>query len=141
VEEYHVDGFRYDQVMVIDRQSPGSGWPFCQDLNATMHTVNPAGIEIAEYWGPEAAVVRPAGESGAGFDAAWHDGRREGVRRVIGSAAAGRDAPLDWQPVVDQLRAPGFRDAWRAVQCVESHDEVYRGREPLIVLSVVRPSQ
>jgi 1,4-alpha-glucan branching enzyme len=32
VEEYHVDGFRYDQVTVIDRQNIGSGWLFCQHL-------------------------------------------------------------------------------------------------------------
>src|SRR4051794_40931796 len=34
--------------------------------------------------------------------------------------------------VSDQLRASGFPDAWRAVQYVESHDEVYRDRAPRI---------
>jgi 1,4-alpha-glucan branching enzyme len=128
VEEYHVDGFRYDQVTVIDRQNAGSGWMFCQHLNGTMNSQDPAAINIAEYWGPEPAVVRPVADGGAGFHAAWHDGLREAVRGVIRQASNGREAPLDWQHVVDQLRAPGFRDAWRAVQCVESHDEVYRGR-------------
>ena len=35
---------------------------------------------------------------------------------------------VNWQPVVDRLCAPGFRNAWRAVQYIESHDEVYRDR-------------
>jgi len=39
---------------------------------------------------------------------------------------------VHWQPLVDQLRPPGFPDAWRAVQCIESHDEVYRGRSERI---------
>ena len=132
VEEYHVDGFRYDQVTVIDRQNAGSGWMFCQHLNSTVNSVDPAIINIAEYWGPEPAVVRSTGEGGAGFHASWHDGLREAIRGVIGQASGGRDAPLNWQPVVDHLRAPGFADAWRAVQYVESHDEVYRDREPRV---------
>lgn len=129
VEEYHVDGFRYDQVTVIDQQNAGSGWMFCQHLNAALNSLDPDCANIAEYWGPESAVVRPIEQQGAGFHAAWHDGLREAVRGVIAQASAGRDAALNWQPVVDHLRAPGFRDAWRAVQYVESHDEVYRERE------------
>jgi 1,4-alpha-glucan branching enzyme len=89
-------------------------------------------INVAEFWGPDPAVVRPVVEGGAGFDAAWHDGLRRAIRGVIVQAAAGRNSPLDWQPVVDALRAPGFRNTWRAVQCLESHDEVYRDRAPRI---------
>jgi 1,4-alpha-glucan branching enzyme len=128
VDEYHVDGFRYDQVTVIDQQNAGSGWLFCQDLNATLNSQDPSTLNIAEYWGPEPAVVRSRQEAGAGFHASWHDGLRNAVRGVIAQASGGRHASLDWQAVVDQLRAPGFRDGWRAVQYVESHDEVYRDR-------------
>jgi 1,4-alpha-glucan branching enzyme len=133
-DEYHVDGFRYDQVTVIDQENIGSGWLFCQHLNQTIRCRDPAVINIAEYWGPEPAVVRPIEHAGAGFDASWHNGLRLAIRALIKQAAAGRDAPLDWQGVVDQFRAPGFRDAWRAVQCVESHDEVYRDRSERIPL-------
>jgi 1,4-alpha-glucan branching enzyme len=132
VDEYHVDGFRYDQVTVIDKQNAGSGWLFCQHLNGTLNHINPSTLNIAEYWGPEPAVVRPQQESGAGFHANWHDGLRNAVRGVIAQASLGQHAALDWQPVVNQLRAPGFRDAWRAIQYVESHDEVYRDRGPRI---------
>ena len=128
IDEYHVDGFRYDQVTVIDRQNAGSGWLFCQNLNGTLNAQDPSAINIAEYWGPEPAVVRPAAEGGAGFHANWHDGLRRAVRGVLEQAAGGAFGPLSWQGVVDQLRAGGFPDAWRAVQYVESHDEVYRDR-------------
>lgn len=132
LDEYHVDGFRYDQVTVIDVQNRPDGWRFCQDLTGTLHYADPAAIDVAEYWGPEPAVVRPRGQGGAGFDAAWHDGLRRAIRGVLAQAAHGRDASVRWQPVVDALRAPGFGDAWRAAQCIESHDEVYRDRAPRI---------
>ena len=125
IDEYHVDGYRYDQVTVIDKENVGSGWLFCQDLNGTLSHHDPSVINIAEYWGPEPAVVRPQNEGGAGFHANWHDGLRRAIRGVLAQAAGGQSAHVNWQPVVDQLRAPGFRDAWRAVQYVESHDEVY----------------
>jgi 1,4-alpha-glucan branching enzyme len=128
VQEYHVDGFRYDQVTVIDRENAGSGWLFCQDLNSTLNYLDGSAVNIAEYWGPEPAVVRPREAGGAGFHASWHDGLRRSIRGVLAEVAGGRDAQVHWQPVVDQLRAPGFPDAWRAVQCIEDHDEVYRGR-------------
>ena len=132
VEEYHVDGFRNDRVDVIDLQNRGAGWLFCQDLNAELRSLDPSAINIAEYWGPEPAVVRPQFEGGADFHATWHNGLRSAIRQVIGQASGGRDVSLNWQPVVDHLRAPGFRDAWRVVQHIENHDEVYRDRDPRI---------
>jgi len=132
VDEYHVDGFRYDQVTVIVQQNVSDGWRFCQNLTRSVRALDASAINVAEYWGPEPAVVRPVFEGGADFDANWHDGLRRSIRSVIAQAAGGRDAALDWQPVVDQLRAPGFRNAWRAVQYLESHDEVYRDRAPRI---------
>lgn len=132
IDEYHVDGFRYDQVTVIVEENVGSGWLFCQRLNGTLNFTDPAAINIAEYWGPEPAVVRSQDQDGAGFHANWHDGLRGAIRGVIAEASGGQGAGVNWQPVVNQLRAPGFRDAWRAVQYVESHDEVYRDRAPRI---------
>ena len=32
LDEYRVDGFRFDEVSVIDHNSYGRGWDFCQDL-------------------------------------------------------------------------------------------------------------
>ena len=51
---------------------------------------------------------------------------------MLREASGGRSADVRWQPVIDQYRAPFFPNAWRAVQCLESHDEVYRGRSERI---------
>ncbi|TDE15654.1 alpha-amylase family glycosyl hydrolase [Dyadobacter psychrotolerans] len=132
LDEYHIDGYRYDQVTVIDKQNVPSGWLFCQHLNSTLAAQEPEAINIAEYWGPDPAVVRTQQQGGAGFHANWHDGLRNAIRGVISQASGGQNAHIDWQPVANQLIVPGFADTWRAVQYVESHDEVYRDRAPRI---------
>ena len=48
--EYRIDGFRYDQVSVIDHDGAPDGWRFCQDLTSTVHAQRPATLHHAEYW-------------------------------------------------------------------------------------------
>ncbi len=128
MKEYHVDGFRYDQVSVIVAQNANDGWKFCQDLTNTVRFVDPAAVQIAEYWNVDPFVVRFPEHGGAGFDACWHDGIRTSVRNVVDAASFGAESPVDLSRVADNLWAPGFLNAWRAVQYLESHDEVYRER-------------
>lgn len=131
-QEYHVDGFRYDEVSQIDFQNPGSGWLFCQNLNGTLNSLDPSAINVAEYWGPSPWVVKPIGERGAGFHATWHNGLRNSIRGVIAQATGGANAEFHWQQVVDALYPAGFSDAWRAVQSLEDHDVVSTGNQPRI---------
>ena len=42
LDEYRVDGFRYDQVSVIDHDGAPHGWSFCQDLTSTLRAIGPA---------------------------------------------------------------------------------------------------
>ncbi len=125
-EEYHADGFRYDEVTVIDRFG---GWRFCQDLTDTLRFIKPSIPHIAEFWNPDQSwVVRPSRDGGAGFDAVWSDGLREAVRGAIAQSAHGRDAAVDIDSVATALARPaGFRAAWQAVQHLENHDVVYAG--------------
>src|SRR5262244_1632811 len=89
-DEYHVDGFRYDEVTVIDRFG---GWRFCQDLTDTLRFVRPGAPQIAEFWSADQSwVLKATRDGGAGFDAVWSDGLREAVRAALGEAARGRDA-------------------------------------------------
>jgi len=132
LQEYHVDGFRYDQASVIVQSSASDGWRFCQDLTSTVRYVNPSAINIAEYWSVDPYVVRFREHGGAGFDACWHDGLRHSLRDAVSAASAGGQAHLNLGAVASNLWAPNFLDAWRAVQYVESHDEVYRGRSQRI---------
>jgi 1,4-alpha-glucan branching enzyme len=131
IDEYHVDGFRYDETSVIDHMSD-AGWGLLQDCTATGRFREPGAIHIAEYWGVNPYVVRPASEGGAGFDATWNDRLRESVRGAVADAARGRDAAVNLHAVAAALDNGDFPARWKAVECIESHDEVYQGREARI---------
>ncbi|SDY48002.1 1,4-alpha-glucan branching enzyme [Modestobacter sp. DSM 44400] len=122
LEEYHVDGFRFDQVTVIDRNG---GWSFCQDLTDTLRHVRPSAALIAEYWGEHRwkAVTPTRDDAGMGFDFGYSDGLRDAVRGTIGQASGGAGAHVSLRGLADGLARPaGFPDAWRAYNCVENHD-------------------
>jgi 1,4-alpha-glucan branching enzyme len=128
LEEYRFDGFRYDQASVIVQQNSNDGWGFCQAVTGAARFVRPSAINIAEYWGVDPYVVRFPEHGGAGFDATWHDGLRRSIREAIGAASAGAGSQVNMGRIAENLWTPNFLNAWRAVQYVESHDEVYRGR-------------
>src|SRR5438132_9355794 len=56
------------------------------------------------------------------------------VRRAISQAAHGRESHVEMDGIAGGLNraAASFRAAWNGVEYLESHDEVYRGREPRI---------
>ena len=121
LEEFHVDGFRYDEVSVIDRFG---GWRLCQALSQTVRYVAPSAVQIAEFWSPskDFAVKSPS-VGGAGFDLVWDDRLRDAVRGVLSQAANGRERPLSWSGVAAAVgSAPGFDYPWRAVAMLENHD-------------------
>ena len=67
LDEFHVDGFRYDEVSVIHNND---GSRFCRDLTSSLRYAKPGAIQIAEYWNwDRAKAVEPAPD-GLGFDAA-----------------------------------------------------------------------
>lgn len=125
-EEYRIDGFRFDEVSVIDRFG---GWATCQDLTSTLRAQKPEAIQIAEYWPVNAWIVKDRGEGGAGFDATWSDGIRNSVRAAIANASQGAGARVPMSPIADAIAAMGLRNRWRAVHAIENHDIVYAGRD------------
>jgi 1,4-alpha-glucan branching enzyme len=131
LDEYRVDGFRYDQVSVIDHDGAPHGWRFCQDLTATLHHHRPAALNKAEYWNVNSYVVAPP-PAGAGFDTTLTDGLRIAIRNVIREAGQPDERPLDMTGLAASLWPRGFADQWRFVQGPENHDVVYHGREQRI---------
>ena len=123
VEEYRIDGIRYDEVRVI---SDNGGRQFCQDLTSTLRYINPAAIGIAEYWDSDRqnAVTPPS--AGLGFDAELGDGLRDGLRSLLAAASAGANAALDLGPIAGAFEAV-IGDGWRLVQCIENQDLTYVG--------------
>lgn len=129
LDEYHVDGFRYDQVSVIDHDGAPHGWRFCQDLTATLRHHRPSAFQKAEYWNVNPWVVKAPPE-GAGFDASLTDGLRVALREVIGAASAPDTRPLGMAALARSLWPDGFDRPGQFVQGPENHDIVYEGREP-----------
>jgi len=121
VDEYHVDGFRFDQVTVIDNNQGGRR--FCQDLTNTLRFHKPAAALIAEYWGQNRRLALSSPPEGMGFHLGYADLLREEVRAVLGEAAGGEHAGVH----LGQLR-PGLERsenvvfAWQAYNCIENHD-------------------
>lgn len=128
LDEYRVDGFRHDQVSVIDHDGAPHGWSFCQDLTSTLHAHRPGSFDKAEYWNVNPLIVKSPPE-GAGFDTSLTDGLRIAIRQVISEASAPDDRPLDMTGLARSLWPDGFDAHWQFVQGPENHDIVYCDRE------------
>ncbi len=76
LDEYRVDGFRFDEVSVIDSNGYGRGWDFCQALTSTLREHRPGAIQHAEYWPVNSWVVKETFNGGAGYDTTLTDGLR-----------------------------------------------------------------
>jgi 1,4-alpha-glucan branching enzyme len=131
LDEYHVDGFRFDEVSVIRDHG---GTRFCRDLTDTLRYHKGNAILIAEYWNwDRASAVQPTsgGSDTLGFDAALHDGLRETVRGAVTAASGGRNAFVNMTAIGRAMLRPiAFPDSWRAVVHVENHDIVDGDRKP-----------
>ncbi len=102
VEEFHVDGFRYDEVTVIDQFG---GWGLCQNLTDTLHFIKPKSMHMAEYWNPDQSwAIRPTSI------------RRRRLRCGLVAAAPGRGARGD---------RPGGRRGRRVVSLIAVRDGLY----------------
>ena len=130
LEEYHVDGLRYDQVTVI---AESGGWYFAQDLTNTLRFVKPSAVQIAEYWGGERWKGVAVPPDGMGFDIGYSDTLRDTLREVIAETTGGGQAHVNLDKVRDALyvtyKNPG---RWTVFQCIENHDLVdfnHEGRD------------
>ncbi len=131
LDEYRVDGFRYDQVSVIDHDGAPQGWRFCQDLTSTLRAHRSDSLGHAEYWPVNPYVIRRPPD-GAGFDTTLTDGLRIAIRDVIANSSHPDERPLDMSRLAQSLWPEGFTEPWQFVQGPENHDIVYEGREPRI---------
>jgi 1,4-alpha-glucan branching enzyme len=119
-DEYHVDGYRFDEVTVIDSHG---GWSFLQNLTDTLRYKKPRAILIAEYWADQQSVLRARSDGGAGFDSVVASSLRQSIRGVMSQAAGGANAFVNLDILKSDLN-PAFSQAWRAVQHLENQDVV-----------------
>jgi 1,4-alpha-glucan branching enzyme len=129
MNEYRIDGIRYDEVRVISNNRP-SGFELCQDMTSTLRFLRPSAIQIAEYWNWDRASAVTPPPAGLGFDAALGDGFRDAVRGLLSQAAGGDSAQLNLDAVAQSFYSPvGYDATWRLVQCLENHDVAYFGHD------------
>jgi 1,4-alpha-glucan branching enzyme len=137
IQEFHIDGFRYDEISALLSMNLMSGWNFCRALTDTMRFMKPRLLQNAEFWAGEPTglpkqqidIVTSTGRGGAGFDVVQHDGLRGAVRSAVGAASGGQGAQISMTEVANNLFPAGLALAWQAVPCVENHDIVKVGNE------------
>jgi 1,4-alpha-glucan branching enzyme len=137
INEFHVDGFRYDEISALLSMNEGTGWSFCANLTDTLRFLKPRLLQNAEYWPneyskPRFSIVAPTNTGGTGFDVLQHDGLRIAIRSAVQQASQGQNASVHFDAIAANLFPPDLPHAWQAVTCVENHDVVQAGRDPRI---------
>ncbi len=137
ITEFHVDGFRYDEISALLSMNEGSGWSFCSDLTDTLRFLKPRLLQNAEYWpseyrAPRSSMVAPTNSGGTGFDVLQHDGLRIAIRTAVLQASEGQNASVNFDAIAANLFPADLPHAWQAVTCIENHDVVEAGRDPRI---------
>jgi len=134
INEFHVDGFRYDEISDLISMNQNSGWSFCCDLTNTLRYIQPRLLQNAEFWPGEVggnpspqSMVTSVASGGAGFDTLQHDGLRTAVRNAVLAASYGQQAAISFDSIAATLYPGGFAHAWQTVPCVENHDIVKVG--------------
>jgi 1,4-alpha-glucan branching enzyme len=131
LNEYHVDGLRFDGTVYIRTpDGPGSvdlpdGWKLLQEINSLVAQNFPGRITIAEDLQNNKWLTKDVGAGGAGFGAQWDANFVHPIRQAV-------TAPTDEQRSIAAIRdAIQYRyndDAFERVIYSESHDEVANGK-------------
>ena len=140
MEEFHADGFRYDEISTLLSLNQDSGWAFCRELSSMLRNGWNRCLQNAEFWpGSQSGIpdgyepiYRAAAQDGAGFDVVQHDALRLALRGAVTSASFGAQSTVSMSSIASNLYPPGLDHGWRAVTCVENHDIVKVGQDQRI---------
>ncbi len=131
LEDYHVDGLRYDMTLFIrsvdasGKQEIPEGWGLTQWVNREVKSFKPSAITIAEDLQNNPYLTKSDIEGGAGFATQWDAKFVHPIRDVITQVD---DASRDMNKVRDALNHAYNMDAFQRVVYTESHDEVANGK-------------
>ncbi|HBG04104.1 MAG TPA: 1,4-alpha-glucan branching protein [Geobacter sp.] len=131
LEQYHVDGLRYDCTQFIrtvngarDRDLP-EGWSLLQWLNGEIAREFPGRITIAEDLQNNHWLTKEIGAGGAGFGSQWDGNFVHPIRQAV---ITPRDEERSLGAIRDALCYRYNDDAFDRVIYSESHDEVANGK-------------
>ncbi len=131
LEEYHVDGLRYDSTLFIrtidgnEANELPDGWRLMQQINGDIRARFPHTIIIAEDLRNNPWITKPTEENGAGFHAQWDANFVHPVRAVVTQV---QDEQRSMETIRQAILFSYEGDAFRRIVYSESHDEVANGR-------------
>ncbi len=131
LEEYHVDGIRFDCTQFIrtvhgtEEQELPEGWSLLQWINGQVSEKFPGRITIAEDLQNNSWLTRDVGAGGAGFGSQWDAMFVHPIRLAVTTP---EDEQRSLATVRDAICYRYNDDAFDRVIYSESHDEVANGR-------------
>ena len=132
LEEYRMDGLRYDMTLYIrsvdgspDKDIP-EGWSLAQWINRDIHQRYPGKITIAEDLRTNSAITQNEDHGGANFSSQWDEAFVHPIREAISLAD---DEHRDMHAVAAAISHKYNLDAFERVVYTESHDEVANGKK------------
>ncbi|MCB0060495.1 MAG: alpha amylase C-terminal domain-containing protein, partial [Caldilineaceae bacterium] len=137
LEEYHLDGLRWDSTVNIrNRHGNDSdpvndlpeGWGLMQWINTEIQERFPGKLTIAEDLMNNPWLTKTTGEGGAGFGAQWD---AQFVHTIRGALMGSDDGFRDLDAVAKALTQQYNGDVTDRVIYTESHDEVANGKARL----------
>lgn len=131
LNEYRMDGLRWDSTVNIRTQNNGGGgdipegWSLMQYVNDAVDATAGWKIQIAEDLQNNEWITKTTGSGGAGFDSQWDAGFVHPMRQAI---IPGSDSGRDMFAVRDAIAKRYNGVANQRVVYTESHDEVANGQ-------------
>lgn len=129
LEDFHIDGIRFDSTLNIRNTNTGSnpdGWGLLRWINDEVDVRQPWKIMIAEDLQSDPAITRATSQGGAGFDAQWSAGFVHPVRAVLETVS---DPDRNMFSIRDSILQNYNGSPFQRVIYTESHDEVANGRQ------------
>lgn len=134
LEEYHLDGLRWDSTVNIRNRNGNDGdpandlpegWGLMQWVNREIQERFPGKLTIAEDLMNNPWLTKSVGEGGAGFGSQWD---AQFVHTIRGAIIGSDDSFRDLDAIAMALTQCYNGDATDRVIYTESHDEVANGK-------------
>lgn len=131
LDEYHIDGLRFDSTLYIRNRGEGDaseipdGWSLLQAINETVSLHPGNQITIAEDLQSNAWITKDVGAGGAGFGSQWDP---HFVRPIREAVITSQDQNRSLSSIRDAILYRYNDDAFARVIYSESHDDIANGQ-------------
>lgn len=132
LQEYHVDGLRFDSTLYIrtidgdENHSISEGWSLLQQITSEIRIQFPNRILIAEDLRSNSFITKSAQEQGAGFHSQWDAKFVHPIRDIVEQT---QDENRSMETLKNAILFNFDKDAFRRIIYSESHDEVANGKQ------------